>query len=208
MISPSNNDYWVPYSGEIEFVTNAGDGQNDLRQTAYRFIDKWRGCVDAGSNVAMWTRNLMNDFEKVICFEPNPFFIECWKKNIDPNKNAIIHEVGLGYKESSANLPHYNSQILDKQPGEIVIKTLDSFELTDIDFIKIDVDGYEDLLIKGACETIANNTPVINIEMKRFKRPDVVRIAEKNLIRMGYKRQARTKSDEVWTKGGRIRPKI
>ena len=72
--------------------------------------------------------------------------------------------------------------------------------MTNIDFIKIDVDGYEDLLVKGAQQTISNNSPVINIEMKRAKRRDIVRIAEDILVHLGYKLRIRTKSDEVWLK--------
>jgi hypothetical protein len=90
--------------------------------------------------------------------------------------------------------------MLDRTPGDIQIRTLDSFELVDIDFIKIDVDGYEDLLVKGAQETIAENLPVINIEMKRAKRPGIVRVAEDTLKKLGYDFKKRTKRDEVWLK--------
>jgi len=142
----------------------------------------------------------MQDFEQVHCFEPNPIFIECWKKNIPTDRNAVLHEVGLGDSEHTATFLQPLHQKLDRTPGNIQIKMLDTFKLTDIDFIKIDVDGYEDLLIKGAQETIAQNTPVINIEMKRAKRPEVVRVAEKILKNLGYRCEIRTKSDEVWLK--------
>ena len=62
-------------------------------------MKKWRGCIDAGSNVGMWTRWLMNDFETVHCFEPNPIFNDCFKRNIPLDKNAVLHEVGLGSDE-------------------------------------------------------------------------------------------------------------
>ena len=77
---------------------------------------------------------------------------------------------------------------------------MDSYQLEQIDFIKIDVDGYEDLLLQGAEETIANNSPVINIEMKQTKRPDVVKVSRKILHDLGYNMRIRTRSDEVWAK--------
>ena len=203
MTYPKSRDFWVAYNGqhtEPTFVENAGDGQSDLRREAYKYIKSWRGCVDAGANVGMWTRSLMQDFENVHCFEPNPVFAECWRKNIPSDKNAVLHQVGLGDSEHTATFDQPLHQKLDRRPGDIQIKTLDSFELTDIDFIKIDVDGYEDLLVKGAQETISNNRPVINIEMKRNKRPDVVHVAEKILKNIGYRLEIRTKSDEVWLK--------
>ena len=203
MTYPTGNDFWVAYNGQHTkptFIKNAGDGQSELRREAYKHIKSWRGCVDAGANVGMWTRYLMQDFEQVHCFEPNPVFIECWRKNTPADQNAVLHEVGLGDSEHTATFTQPLAQMLDRTPGDIQIRTLDSFELVDIDFIKIDVDGYEDLLVKGAQETIAQNLPVINIEMKRSKRPGIVRVAEDTLKKLGYKLKIRTKSDEVWLK--------
>jgi len=200
---PTGRDFWVAYGSqhtEPTFVENAGDGQSELRREAYKYITSWRGCVDAGANVGMWTRNLMKDFDRVYCFEPNPIFAECWKRNIPADQNAVLYDVGLGDREHTATYRQPLHQMLDRTPGSVQVKTLDSFELTGIDFIKIDVDGYEDLLMKGAVETIANNSPVINIEMKRTKRPHVVRDAEDVLKKLGYICKKRTRSDEVWLK--------
>ena len=200
---PTGRDFWVAYDGvhtEPTFRKDEGDGQDTLRQMAYRYVTKWRGCIDAGANVGMWTRFLMQDFEKVHCFEPNPVFIECWKKNIPSDRNAELHEVGLGQVETTASFGRPLAQMLQRQPGDIKIVTLDSFELTNIDFIKIDVDGYEDLLLQGAMETLSNNKPVVNIEMKTIKRRDVVDVSQKILRKLGFRMKIRTRSDEVWQK--------
>jgi len=200
---PTGRDFWVIYDGVHDKPTlkeNEGDGQDPLRQIAYRYVKQWRGCIDAGANVGMWTRFLMQDFEKVHCFEPNPVFIECWEKNIPSDKNAVMHQVGLGDSESTASFNRPLAQMLQREPGDIRIVPLDSFELTDIDFIKIDVDGYEDLLLKGAMDTLSNNNPVVNIEMKTLKRRNVVDISQKILRKLGYSMKIRTRSDEVWQK--------
>lgn len=42
--------------------------------------------------------------------------------------------------------------------------TLDSFNFKEVDIIKIDVEGYELLVLEGADQTIANNRPIIQIE--------------------------------------------
>ena len=199
---PVGNSFWVwnREHNRPELVIDTKGDQPHIRSQAYTYIKSWRGCVDAGANVGMWTRNLMKDFDRVYCFEPNPIFAECWKRNIPADQNAVLYEVGLGDSEHTATYRQPLHQMLDRTPGSVQIKTLDSFELTGIDFIKIDVDGYEDLLMKGAVETIANNNPVINIEMKRTKRPHVVQDAEDVLKKLGYICKKRTKSDEVWLK--------
>jgi hypothetical protein len=51
------------------------------------------------------------------------------------------------------------------------VQDLGQFWTDNVDFVKIDVDGFEVPLLEGARETLTRNTPVINIEMKRDKRP-------------------------------------
>jgi len=47
---------------------------------------------------------------------------------------------------------------------EIDQRTLDSYAFEDVDIIKIDVEGYELLVLEGADQTIANNRPIVQIE--------------------------------------------
>lgn len=43
-------------------------------------------------------------------------------------------------------------------------KTLDSYNFENVDIIKIDVEGYELEVLKGASQTIANNRPIVQVE--------------------------------------------
>jgi len=197
----TDTDFWMPgYRDHAKTILGTGDGQRGLRDRALRYVTQWRTCVDVGACVGMWTRFLQKDFESVVCFEPNPIFTRCWHMNIDADSNAVLHTVGLSHTDHTAHYPEGQPQSLnrDDQPGNIQLRTMDSFELTDVDFVKIDVDGYEDRVLMGAQNTIDQSRPVINIEMKTAKRRSICDASRKTLHRLGYVKQERNKSDEVW----------
>ena len=194
------NSFWVLYGQHTKptYLEDAGNGQQAQRDAALQYIKQWRVCLDIGSNIGQWTRPLSKKFESVVCFEPNPNFRECFEKNIQ-EKNVLLWPYGLSDKEHKAK-QDFNSTVLQQEDGDIDCRTLDSFGLTNVDFVKIDVDGFEIPLLTGARETLSKNDPVINIEMKRDKRMDVVVKCESILKDLGYEFQKRTKSDEVWLK--------
>ena len=169
---PNENSFWVLYGQHTKptFLEDAGHGQRPQRDNALKHIKQWRVCLDIGSNIGQWTRPLAERFDSVVCFEPNPNFRE------------------------------FNSTVLKQGDGDIQCRTLDSFGLTNLDFIKIDVDGFEVPLLNGARETLSKNNAVINIEMKRDKRVGTVKVAEGILKDLGYRFVERNKSDEVWLK--------
>ena len=199
-VMPEANSFWVLYGQHTKptYLEDAGNGQQAQRDAALEYIKQWRVCLDIGSNIGQWTRPLSKKFESVVCFEPNPNFRECFEKNIQ-EKNVLLWPYGLSDKEHKAK-QDFNSTVLHEEDGDIDCRTLDSFGLTNVDFVKIDVDGFEIPLLNGARETLSKNDPVINIEMKRDKRTDIVVKCESILKDLGYKFQKRTKSDEVWLK--------
>jgi len=196
----NENSFWVLYShhDEPKYLEDSSDGQQAQRDAALAYVKQWRVCLDIGSNVGQWTRPLTKKFQSVICFEPNPNFRECFVRNIT-EKNVILWPYGLSDREHRAQ-QDFNSTVLRQEDGDIECRTLDSFGINNVDFIKIDVDGFEVPLLEGARETLTRNTPVINIEMKRDKRIDTVKQAEEILKELGYQFKKRTKSDEVWLK--------
>ena len=202
-IKKFNQQFWVVHRehNQPTLLTDVDEAytQNDQRKTALRWCKKFRGCIDIGSNVGLWTRELASRFEQVYCFDPNPIFIECFKKNITET-NVQLFQYGLSDKEHTAFMIEFNSTIMIKGPGNIKCRTLDSFNLNDIDLIKIDVDGFEVKVLQGAVDTINRNKAVINVEMKKYKRPKTCNKIRKILHRLNYRYMKRTKSDEIWVK--------
>jgi len=196
-----DTDFWMPgYRDHSKTILGQGDGQKGLRDRALQYVTDWRTCVDVGANVGMWTRFLQKDFAQVVCFEPNPIFTRCWHQNIPADSNAVLHEVGLSHTKHTVNYLPNRPQNLSRedQSGGIQLCTLDSYALLDVDFVKIDVDGYEDRVLRGAINTVMRCRPVINIEMKTHKRREICDSVKKTLTGLNYARQERNKSDEVW----------
>jgi len=204
---PNENSFWVLYGLHTEptFLEQAGNGQEAQRNNSLGHVKQWRNAIDVGANVGEWTRPLAEKFQQVICFEPNPNFRECFNKNI-PETNVTLHPYGLSNYEHTVtqgfNNTHLNEAMGDTAPrdGDIQCRTLDSFNLTDVDYIKIDVDGFEVPVLLGAQETLKGNKPVINIEMKERKRPEIVGECRRILRNLGYIQHSRVRSDEVWLK--------
>jgi len=195
-----NNDFWVQFNHHSEpfLEKNFVETQSAQRNRALKFVKNFNVCLDIGSHVGFWTRTLATRFNTVHCFEPNPTFINCFNMNIK-NDNVILHEIGLSNKDHTAS-QEFNSTVMTHTPGNVQCQPLDSFNLNNIDFIKIDVDGFEVEVLEGAVETITRNNAVINIEMKRLKRPEICKKAKRILYGLDYHPQTRVRSDEIWTK--------
>ena len=161
--------------------------------------------IDCGANIGIWTITAFEFIKNngsVHSFEPNPKICERLQKNLDYNKISqqwTLHEVALSSdsKTEFLYLDEINHQIAtlgegknEKNKIQILTKTLDSFNLNRIDGMKIDVEGHELHVIKGAIKTLTNHKPWLVIEMNNsfnkiqsISQWDVSQL----LIKLGYK---------------------
>jgi len=122
--------------------------------------------IDVGANIGSLTlvaAKLTGPQGKVICFEPSPRFSDIIKNNINLNNFSefvSVQAVALGKEPHTVYL---NEQVADDTTNHIDTfgtsvrqVTLDSCtkELEKVDFLKIDVEGYELEVLKGSSETI------------------------------------------------------
>jgi len=132
--------------------------------------------IDIGAHVGIWTRRLAKDFENVIAFEPLRKHVECHEKNCEGLDNIILHEVALSNKNGTDTIRTTNfnsgmSTLLEKRKTKnsfthtIETRTLDSYDLPEMDFIKIDVEGWEEQVLEGARNTILKYKPMMYIEI-------------------------------------------
>ena len=123
---------------------------------------------------------------KVYCFEPTDYAFQKLLHNHGLNdfRNMVFEKIALSDQEgcstiiptSSLDTMAFTASWDIKNGGsknateqQILFKTLDSYvqehNITRLDMLKIDVDGYELKIIKGGTQTISQYTPMIIIEL-------------------------------------------
>ena len=76
--------------------------------------------------------------------------------------SSFINNTKIGKNEDGSKIYGEFSKNTPKQ--KTIIKTLDSFNFQNVDFIKIDVQGFELEVLKGGYKTLKENNPIICIE--------------------------------------------
>lgn len=171
-----------------EFVLDACITASDIKGTF----------VDVGANVGKYTVQLSPFFAKVIAYEPLPENLETLYKNIELNdiKNVTVREVAVGSRNGKAFLTraYAQSKIVNKPTSntiEVDMVTLDddlkSYE--NISLIKVDVEGFELEVVRGAMRITKEHKPIWVIEHNGYwykqEDPNHVKIA-KILASSGY----------------------
>lgn len=135
---------------------------------------KSRGvAIDIGAHVGLWSRVLSHNFSRVIAFEPVPELIECFQANLKHRQNVELFELALGDVRSKVGVRFDAGNTGNSGINDDVLPNVAMFRLDDvlsksikIDFIKIDVEGYELPVLRGAEKTIFEHRPVMVIEQK------------------------------------------
>lgn len=146
--------------------------QKPVRDKSLKYVKEPLVALDIGANVGLWARELTQMFDQVIAFEPVSHFRECLRKNV-PANNLDIREYALGNEDTmidmivtEGNTGHSHVDQSSTGSGSIPMYKLDSLKFDRIDYIKLDCEGYEIPIIKGARQTILKHRPIIVVEQK------------------------------------------
>jgi len=206
-------NYFFPDS-DIHFQRWVLDGEYQKKQRDELFlkmnsIKPIKRICDIGGHVGTWSVPMAQykDTEMIYAFEPNERVRECFVENTLPFKDKVkVFNVALGNEAGFAwldieeeNTGNTRIWIDDETPLKTVeVRTLDSFELKDIDYIKIDVEGFELPVLQGAVKTIKESKPFIHVEMKTKRMLDKREDFEKFFKMINYKMILRTGSEELY----------
>jgi len=151
-----------------------GEYQKEHRDGILNFLKlqgcEFNNCLDVGAHVGFWLKDLQKSFKMVYAFEPVDEVRECLLKNVEKD-NYTLFPFGLGDENKLVFVEYMpeqtgNTFVSDSGNKQIELRRLDEIKLPKIDYIKIDAEGYEIKVLKGAEGLITRDEPFIHVEVK------------------------------------------
>jgi FkbM family methyltransferase len=147
-----------------------------LDYIAERYLEPKMNILDIGTNIGnhLMYFAIQMEANKVIGFEPVASTYKILKKNVELNEleNVEINNFALGKEKSTAKIDCFSADNIGKtslsysEEGDISVQMLDELEIKEkVDFIKIDVEGFEEDVLLGGLELIQKYKPIIWVEI-------------------------------------------
>lgn len=153
-------------------------GEPELRLVPF-LANRAKISLDVGANKGVYAYALLAHSAAVHAFEPNPKMFEMLRRW--GGTRVHLHQMALGAVVGEAELlvpksaRGYSNQGASlsavKVAGEhravtVKVMRLDDLNLADVGFMKIDVEGFEREVLRGAAETLRRQRPNLLIEME------------------------------------------
>ena len=156
------NDFWVP-SNDVhieQWKSGSPFTQNKCLNKFIKYCEsqtkKMKTVIDVGAWCGTWAKAIEPFAKKVIAFEPDRIHFECLQRNCTINCTPRMEAVGAQLQEVSLTEDNFTQAKRVNEKGNIRMITLDHMAYEDVDMIKIDVEGYEMQVLKGATKTLEN----------------------------------------------------
>jgi FkbM family methyltransferase len=138
--------------------------------------------IDVGANIGLYTMAFSSAFTRILALEANPITYKILETNLTLTKvkNAVAVCIGASSKAGIANIyvPHDNlgwarigTGFEDERISQAIqLDTLDNiivaqgFDKGPIGLVKIDVEGHEASVLRGARQTLTEKGPVVLYE--------------------------------------------
>lgn len=172
-------------------INQFGYFEDDELGTLFEYLDPLTDifaegtAIDIGANIGNHSLYFSSRFKNVQAFEPNPRTFSLLKFNTEFLDNVECYPIGLGDIEGTFSLrqdsmnPALASIKYNPSPHcksiQIPVKTLDELNIgkkEGICLMKMDVEGFEENVIKGGEQTLKNNQPIVVLEQHKSEFTD------------------------------------
>jgi len=171
--------HWMHHDKHARMVDGKLTYQYHKLEAALAHCRSFRVAIDVGAHAGLWSMQLVKHFEHVHAFEPVALHRDCFERNLAFSDHWALWPYACGAEAGRVAITTRETSSGDSfvsGPGEIEMVTIDSMRIVNVDFIKVDVEGYELEVLMGAEETLKRCRPCVIVEQKA-----------KNLARMGSK---------------------
>ncbi len=175
-------------------------------ETYYPYCQKFDIAVQAGGNVGVWPKKISERFGAVYTFEPDHENFGCLIGNLLDTSNVIKIQAALGSQPGTVGLhrvPQNAGAHYVEGAGIIPTLRIDDLGLSGLDFLMLDVEGYELAAIMGAEKAIRAFQPAIVTEEKHYRAGSQRGDVEAFLAGLGYAKVAQKHRDAVFAPIGR-----
>jgi len=153
--------------------------------------------IDIGAHIGRYTILLSKNFKRIIAIEPVKDSFNVLRKNILLNrlKNVKVINFAIGEKEritkiyinkenlGASSLIEKSKNCTEQKVKMISLdKLIKSLKIKKIDVIKIDVEGYELNVLKGAKKLLKKFRPLIIIEIRKKHKKKIEKILEDKYV--------------------------
>jgi FkbM family methyltransferase len=174
-------------------------GEPEFRLLPF-LVDRRRNAVDIGANKGTYTYALARLAKRVWAFEPNPKMFKILQRTAAANVTAAMLALSDRAGRAELRVPRMRKGGYSNQGGSlsaakisenyravsVAARRLDDLDLSDVGFIKIDVEGFEAEVIAGARQTIRQCRPVMIVELEERYTKVPIEAALKNVLDLGY----------------------
>ena len=190
---PGHDNYFAPFlKGPIP---KQNGFQREHLLKAFHHVRAWHVAIDVGAYVGFWTLDMAERFEQVFAFEPCHDSFECLCRNMAEHPNVATARAAVGDRSGVCSmvydpLKNTGSRFVNPKGKGVPMMALDDLKFETCDLLKIDVEGFEPMVLKGAQKLLKRFRPVVIMETdKRFGARFGMSNAEayRTILRMGYR---------------------
>lgn len=196
--------FWLPFAGSDFIQSSILDSGSffDLENLEHlmKYVPFGSVIADCGANIGNHSLfyAAVCGAREIIAFEPQAVCADIFEKNMELNHvsdRVRLERCALGERNGRMKVLRTfagnsgGTQFDYDEEGDVPVRTLDSFNLQALDFLKIDVEGGQLSLLKGAEDTLSRLSPTILVELENH--PDGDRNVETRepiafLQKLGY----------------------